>query len=107
MGEIRCNLRLRGCMQVRLSSAAVPDEKDDTTVVIGPPFYLEAKFAGRTIPIQDTQPGGGRKSILGNELNYFRQLYVEDSGKPGDIRVSEVYEGDPAVKGSIFVHERV
>lgn len=35
-----------------------------------------------------------------------RQLYLEDTGKPGDLRVSEVYEGDPAVKGSIFVHER-
>jgi hypothetical protein len=34
------------------------------------------------------------------------QLYLEDTGKPGDLRVSEVYEGDPAVKGSIFVHER-
>ena len=34
------------------------------------------------------------------------QLYLEDSGKPGDLRVSEVYEGDPAVKGSIFVHQR-
>ena len=40
--------------------------------------------------LQDTQPGGGRKSILGNELNYFRQLYVENSGRPGDLRVSEV-----------------
>ena len=42
----------------------------------------------------------------GNELNYFRQLYVESSGKPGDLRISEVYRGDPAVQGSIFVHER-
>ncbi|CAL8472029.1 g11571 [Coccomyxa elongata] len=96
-----------GTIVVRLSSAAVPDEKDDTTVLIGPPFYLEAKVAGFNIPIQDTQPGGGRKSILGNEINYFRQLYVENSGKPGDLRVSEVYAGDPAVKGSIFVHERM
>ena len=37
---------------MRLTSAAVPDEKDDTTVVIGPPFYLSAKFAGRELPIQ-------------------------------------------------------
>ncbi|CAL5220823.1 g2900 [Coccomyxa viridis] len=95
-----------GLVVVRLTSAAVPDEKDDTTVVIGPPFYLSAKFAGRELPIQDTQPGGGRKSILGNELNYFRQLYVETTGNPGDLRVSEVYAGDPAVKGSIFVHQR-
>ena len=42
------------------------------------------------VVLQDTQPGGGRKSILGNELNYFRQLYVENSGRPGDLRVSEV-----------------
>ena len=141
---------------MRLTSSAVPDEKDDTTVVIGPPFYLSAKVFGKELPIQvrswcvlwpvlvlfllhasqmytsvravvcphkvsvsspsadltthaylqDTQPGGGRKSILGNELNYFRQLYVENTGKPGDLRVSEVYAGDPAVKGSIFVHQR-
>ncbi|CAK0783265.1 hypothetical protein CVIRNUC_006464 [Coccomyxa viridis] len=95
-----------GVVVVRLTSSAVPDEKDDTTVVIGPPFYLSAKLAGKELPIQDTQPGGGRKSILGNELNYFRQLYVENSGRPGDLRVSEVYAGDPAVKGSIFVHQR-
>ncbi|KAK9836995.1 hypothetical protein WJX81_005375 [Elliptochloris bilobata] len=95
-----------GAVEVKLSSAAVPDDKANDTIVIGPPFYLELHLGGVNIPIQDTQPGGGRKSILGNELNYFRQLYLEDSGKPGDLRVSEVYEGDPAVKGSIFVHER-
>ncbi len=39
-------------VQVRLSSAAVPDEKDDTTVVIGPPFYLSAKLFGKELPIQ-------------------------------------------------------
>lgn len=39
-------------VQVRLTSSAVPDEKDDTTVVIGPPFYLSAKFAGKELPIQ-------------------------------------------------------
>ena len=59
------------------------------------------------MPIQDTQKGGGRKSILGNEINYFKQLYLEDSNKPGDIRVSEVDNGDRNVVGSIFVHERL
>lgn len=57
------------------------------------------------VPAQ--QDGGdGIARCAGNELNYFRQLYVENSGQPGDLRVSEVYAGDPAVKGSIFVHER-
>ena len=80
-----------------------------------------------------------RKSLLGAEQNYYVQLYVEDTGKPGDLRISEVRTthtaavektaafawqkqkefiadrqfclqvrlGDPAAKGSIFVHERI
>ena len=31
-----------------------------------------------------------RKSLLGAEQNYYVQLYVEDTGKPGDLRISEV-----------------
>lgn len=31
-----------------------------------------------------------RKSLLGAEQNYYVQLYMENSGKPGDLRVSEV-----------------
>ena len=32
--------------QVKLSSAAVPDEKANDTIVIGPPFYLELHLGG-------------------------------------------------------------
>ena len=32
--------------QVKLSSAAVPDEKQTDTIVIGPPFYLELHLGG-------------------------------------------------------------
>ena len=39
-------------MQVYLSSAAKEDPKSDDTVLIGPPFYLELKIAGFTLPIQ-------------------------------------------------------
>lgn len=35
-------------MQVKLSSAAVPDEKASDTIVIGPPFYLELHLGGAT-----------------------------------------------------------
>ena len=31
-----------------------------------------------------------RKSLLGAEQNYYVQLYLEDTGKPGDLRISEV-----------------
>jgi len=33
-------------VQVKLSSAAVPDEKASDTIVIGPPFYLELHLGG-------------------------------------------------------------
>jgi hypothetical protein len=96
-----------GAVTVKLSSAAVPDKESDDTILIGPPFYLELKLGGLTIPIQNTQKEGERKSLLGAEQNYYVQLYVEDTGKPGDLRISEVRLGDPAAKGSIFVHERL
>ena len=33
-----------GGVTVKLSSAAVPDEKSDDTILIGPPFYLEVSL---------------------------------------------------------------
>jgi hypothetical protein len=57
--------------------------------------------------LQDTQPGEGPKNILGNEINYFKQLYLEDSGQAGDLRLSEVTAGNDRVTGSLFVHERI
>ena len=41
-----------GAVQVYLSSAAKQDPKSDDTILIGPPFYLELKLAGFTLPIQ-------------------------------------------------------
>ncbi|KAK9815808.1 hypothetical protein WJX72_009896 [[Myrmecia] bisecta] len=98
---------LGGAVQVYLSAAAVPDKESPDTVFIEPPFYLELKLGGLTIPIQNTQPGGERKQILGAERNSYKQLYLEASGKPGDLRISEVTFGDPSAQGSVFVHQRI
>lgn len=48
--------------------------------------------AARSLVILNTLSGtfACRKSLLGAEQNYYVQLYVEDTGKPGDIRISEV-----------------
>lgn len=40
--DLKCML----AVQVKLSSAAVPDEKQTDTIVIGPPFYLELHLGG-------------------------------------------------------------
>ena len=57
--------------------------------------------------LQNTQKEGERKQLLGAEQNYYKQLYLENTGKPGDLRISEVTFGDPAAQGSVFVHERI
>lgn len=57
--------------------------------------------------LQNTQKEGERKQLLGSEQNYYKQLYLENSGQPGDLRISEVTFGDPAAQGSVFVHERI
>ena len=41
-----------GAVQVYLSSAAREDPKSDDTILIGPPFYLDLKLAGFSLPIQ-------------------------------------------------------
>ena len=40
--------------------------------------------------MQNTQKEGERKSLLGAEQNYYKQLFLESSGNPGDLRISEV-----------------
>mmetsp|Transcript_16685 Transcript_16685/g.23007 ORF Transcript_16685/g.23007 Transcript_16685/m.23007 type:complete len:275 (-) Transcript_16685:90-914(-) len=95
-----------GFITLKLSSSAVPDPANSSAVTIGPPFRLGLLVGDKYFPIQEND-GAERKDILGNEFNEFSQLYFEDSGKPGDLRVSKVTNGDPIVIGSEFVHVRV
>ena len=39
--------------------------------------------------------------------NRYAQQYLETSGAPGDLRVSEVVSGDPVIVGYRFVHQRI
>ncbi len=59
------------------------------------------------LDVQNTEAGGKRKSLLGNDVNYYRQLYLDNSGKPGDLRLSEVTTGDKYAQGSMYVHQRL
>jgi hypothetical protein len=72
------------------------------------PFRLELLVNGRSFPIQSVESTEAeRTDILGNQTNEFSQLYLEDSGRAGDLRVSKVTQGDPTVLNSTFVHVRV
>ena len=39
--------------------------------------------------------------------NRYRQLYLEDTGKPGDLRISTIISGDPVIVGATFIHRRL
>ena len=39
--------------------------------------------------------------------NRYAQQYLDVSGQPGDLRVSEVVSGDPVIVGCKFVHVRL
>ncbi|KAK9836620.1 hypothetical protein WJX74_004557 [Apatococcus lobatus] len=98
---------VNGGVVLELSSSGVPDDKSDDTILIGPPFNLKINLGGWRLPIQNTEAGGERKSLLGNDVNYYRQLYLDNSGKPGDLRLSEVTTGDKYAQGSMYVHQRL
>lgn len=99
---------LGGAITLKLSSSAVPDAANAAAVTIGPPFRLELLVLGKSFPIQSVESTeSDTTDILGNQLNEFSQLYLEATGRAGDVRVSKVTSGDPVVVGSTFVHVRV
>merc|ERR1712023_403902 len=99
---------LGGAVTLKLSSSAIPDANLSDAVIIGPPFRLELLVLDRSIALgAEETTESDTSTVLGNQLNTFSQLYLESSGKPGDIRVSRVTAGDPVVLGSTFVHVRV
>ena len=58
-----------GAVQVYLSSAAKEDPKSDDTVLIGPPFYLDLKIAGFSLPIQVCLPHKPGDKLFGKAVN--------------------------------------
>ena len=109
---------------MQLFSTAKPDPANKNAISIGPPFTFKLKVAkelsdqhaadlihhlhGRlplqvgplVIPLAD--------NLEGDDANRVEQIYLEDSGETGDLRISRVGKyGEKKVEGSIFVHERV
>lgn len=65
-----------GAVQVYLSSAAKQDPKSDDTVLIGPPFYLDLKIAGFSLPIQVCQI---LSHSVSNHVPAVRQFHCRSS----------------------------
>mmetsp|Transcript_1866 Transcript_1866/g.3700 ORF Transcript_1866/g.3700 Transcript_1866/m.3700 type:complete len:300 (-) Transcript_1866:63-962(-) len=114
-----------------LSSGAIPVKNKLTTLEIFPPFRLEVVWGDDTLRkpgrlANGRAKGGSRIQLVesGSDAdfralnardeeaqaagrNMYKQRYLEVTGQPGDLRVSEVVSGDPVIVGEVFVHRRM
>lgn len=112
-----------------LSSGAVPVSERPSTLEIFPPFRFELVWGDRSLRTVDPSLSPKNNSRIqlvqaGSDAdfralnardaeaqaagrNMYKQRYLEVSGQPGDLRISEVVSGDPIIVGAIFVHRRL
>mmetsp|Transcript_32308 Transcript_32308/g.96890 ORF Transcript_32308/g.96890 Transcript_32308/m.96890 type:complete len:301 (-) Transcript_32308:114-1016(-) len=117
-------------LSLLLSSGAVPVEDKLTTLEIFPPFRLEVvwgddslrkagRFAqggkgGSRVQMVESGSDADFRSLNARDeeaqaagRNMYKQRYLEVTGQPGDLRISEVVAGDPVIVGALFVHRRL
>lgn len=97
-----------------LSSGTVPLATDSSVLEIFPPFRLEAKIGGTTTKLVESGSDAEFRALNARTAeaqaagrNLYKQRYLETTGKPGDLRISEVIAGDPVLVGEVFVHRRI
>lgn len=111
---------LGGGVRVVLAAGAVPTPSGaKDTLEIQPPFSLDLLVGGRKLAgaefasdadfrTNGVTPLNKRDDeAIAAPRNQYTQLFVENSGQPGDVRVSRVTAGDPVVVGTTYVHVRV
>ena len=123
-----------GAVPVVVAAAAAEKPSSSSTLEIFPPFRLEVVWgdnntlrkAGRLTRGVGNRKGGNRIQLVesGSDAdfralnardeeaqragrNMYKQRYLEMTGQPGDLRISEVVSGDPAIVGCVFVHRRL
>lgn len=109
-----------GGVRVVLAAGAVPTPSGaKDTLEIQPPFSLDLLVGGRKLAgaefssdadfrTNGVTPFNKRdEEAIAAPRNQYTQLFVENSGQPGDVRVSRVTAGDPVVVGTTYVHVRM
>lgn len=84
------------------------------TVEILPPFSLRLRVYGANFTLVDANSDASFRATQARSLteqraprNQYKQLYLDTSGRPGDLRISTVVEGDPVIVGAVFIHQRL
>lgn len=88
--------------------------KDDATLEIFPPFLFEVELGtSRTVLVNADSDAEFRETQARTRAeqraprNLYAQLYLDTSGRPGDLRLSKVVAGDPVIVGATFLHRRI
>ena len=100
-----------------LSSGAVSQEGNPSTLEIFPPFRFQlGELPGstgtkRTIVESQSDADFRAANARTTEAqlapkNEYEQLYIDNFGR-GSLRVSVVAEGDPVIVGDTFVHQKL
>ncbi|KAG7368183.1 hypothetical protein IV203_030926 [Nitzschia inconspicua] len=92
-----------GMSQLWLSSGSKVAPDDPSILEIFPPFRLELN-AGSDAEFRKLN--GRTAEAQAAPKNRYQQLYLERNGK-GSLRISTIADGDPAIVGAIFVHEKL
>lgn len=94
-----------------LSSGTVPVTSDSSVLEIFPPFRLQAKFGGVMAKIVESGSDADFRALNARTeeaqaagRNMYKQRYLETTGEPGDLRISEVIDGDPVLVVSLLCH---
>ena len=114
-GRVAQLLDVAGLVHFELSSGATPDGDDPSVLNILPPFRFSASFAGGSpINLANADSDADFRAVNARSeearkapRNRYTQQYLETSGHSGDIRVSRITEGDPAIVGNVYVHQRL
>lgn len=102
-----------GGVRFELSSGAAPAPDDARVITISPPFRFDALVAGRRFHVAATEDDAGFRRLnarsaeaIAAPRNRYAQLYLDTSGRSGDVRISRITEGDSAIVGNVYVHAR-
>mmetsp|Transcript_15429 Transcript_15429/g.36637 ORF Transcript_15429/g.36637 Transcript_15429/m.36637 type:complete len:271 (+) Transcript_15429:518-1330(+) len=103
-----------GGVRFELSSGATPADDDARVIRILPPFRFAALAGGRRFELAATEDDAGFRKLNARSAeavaaprNRYAQEYLETSGRVGDLRISRITEGDTAIVGNVYIHQRI
>ena len=101
-------------LSLLLSSGVRASKEEAAVLEIVPPFRFEVLAGGSRLQLVEAGSDADFRALNARDAgaqaaprNRYLQRYLDTTGRPGDVRISEVISGDPVIVGSVFVHRRM